>query len=194
MENRQLGVNGPIGYGSPPLSALWQPGVSPNPGGAPRGVRLTTLMARALDMSAEELDIIVADRKRPEKERAAARWALQIGAGEDRARDAALDRLEGAVTQRTVIIPGQGAAALDAGAKERLARAWLANQAAGVKRAVVRAERAELVGPAAGPAAGPEAGPVVPVVGPVEPAEPIMAPEAAGAGPALAAGETEGDL
>ena len=95
------------------LPHLWRAGQSGNPGGRPRGISRTKLMSRLSDeVTPETLAAMVVNPAGPEaqawsgradglspRELSAARWALQVAEGVDRAREAALDREEGSVAQ-----------------------------------------------------------------------------------------------
>ena len=87
------------------LAPQFKPGQSGNPGGAPRGKKLSTCLRDMMDLTPEELFKKTVDNKLTIREQIAAKWAVKM-LGRDlmepvdmRAIETALDRLEGSVAQ-----------------------------------------------------------------------------------------------
>lgn len=84
--------------------STWVKGVSPNPGGAPRGKRISTRMMEMMELPADALDKILSDKTRDIRDHLAAR-ALKRALREDEGNadlGTVLERTEGKAEQGIV--------------------------------------------------------------------------------------------
>ena len=84
-----------------PASTLWPKGVSANPGGVPKGKRVSTRMAEMMSWTRAELEALKADDTAEARDHLAARAILRAMKNDDANADmnTLLDRTEGKVAQ-----------------------------------------------------------------------------------------------
>ena len=98
----------PVNGNAFPVSSLWKKGVSANPGGMPRGKKVSTRMAEMMTWTRAELEALRNDDEAEVRDHLAARALLRAMKQDDANADmnTVLDRTEGKVVQELNVRAG----------------------------------------------------------------------------------------